>query len=192
MELRGSVTVGIVSALNRTVTVGENKYTLIQTDAAINPGNSGGALVNADGEVMGINSAKYAGQGVEGIGFAIPINTAKPILDELANKGSIARPYLGVTLIDKDSAKKMGFDMDLRGGVFMMKVLADSPAGKAGIRPGDIILTFKGEKVGTAKELRDMIGKCKVGETVDVKIYRGDMELTKKVTLEEVPESFDK
>ena len=192
MELRGSVTVGIVSALNRTVSVGDNKYTLIQTDAAINPGNSGGALVNADGEVMGINSAKIAKGGVEGIGFAIPINTAKPILEELSSRGTVARPYLGVTLIDKATAEKMGFDMDLHGGVFMMKVLPNSPAGKAGIRPGDIILSFNGAKVANAAELRQKIAECKVGASVEVKILRSEVEMTKKVVLEEVPEEFNK
>lgn len=192
MEFRGTVTVGIISALNRSLEVGERKYTLIQTDAAINPGNSGGALVNADGEVMGINSAKIAKSGVEGIGFAIPINTAKPILEELVKRGVVARPYLGVTLIDKATADKMGFEMDLHGGVFMMKVLQNSPAGKAGIRPGDIILSFNGEKVTTAAELREKIAACKVGATVDVKVLRGEVEMTKKVTLEEVPEEFNK
>lgn len=192
MEFRGTVTVGIISALNRSIEVGERKYTLIQTDAAINPGNSGGALVNADGEVMGINSAKIVTSGVEGIGFAIPINTAKPILEELAKRGVVARPYLGVTLIDKATADKMGFDMDLHGGVFMMKVLQNSPAGKAGIRPGDIILSFNGAKVTNAAELREKIAQCKVGSTVDVKVLRGEVEMTKKVTLEAVPEEFSK
>ncbi|MBQ7760123.1 MAG: trypsin-like peptidase domain-containing protein, partial [Acidaminococcaceae bacterium] len=87
LEFRGSVTAGVISALNRSIELGERKFNLIQTDAAINPGNSGGALVNADGEVIGINSAKIAVSGVEGIGFAIPVNTAKPILDQLADKG---------------------------------------------------------------------------------------------------------
>ena len=192
MEFRGTVTVGIISALNRSIEVGERKYTLIQTDAAINPGNSGGALVNADGEVMGINSAKIAKGGVEGIGFAIPINTAKPILEELSNRGTVARPYLGVTLIDKATAEKMGFDMDLHGGVFMMKVLPNSPAGKAGIRPGDIILSFNGAKVANAAELRQKIAECKVGASVEVKILRSEVEMTKKVVLEEVPEEFNK
>ena len=95
LEFRGSVTAGVISALNRSIQLGERKFDLIQTDAAINPGNSGGALVNAEGEVVGINSAKIAVSGVEGIGFAIPINSAKPILDELAKKGRVVRPYIG-------------------------------------------------------------------------------------------------
>ncbi|MBR1975831.1 MAG: trypsin-like peptidase domain-containing protein, partial [Phascolarctobacterium sp.] len=128
LEFRGSVTAGVISALNRSIELGERKFNLLQTDAAINPGNSGGALVNADGEVIGINSAKIAVSGVEGIGFAIPINTAKPILDQLADKGRVARPYLGASLIDKEVADRFGFDLDLHGGVFIAKVVKDSPA----------------------------------------------------------------
>ena len=157
MELRGSVTVGIVSALNRQITVGDNKYTLIQTDAAINPGNSGGALVNADGELMGINSAKYAGNGVEGIGFAIPINTAKPILQTLVEKGSVARPYLGIMIIDSEAlaknknADKDSVGIDLHGGVYISNMYRNSPAYQAGVRPGDIIIKIDGKKVSTSK-----------------------------------------
>ena len=111
LEFRGSVTAGVISALNRSIQLGERKFDLIQTDAAINPGNSGGALVNAEGEVVGINSAKIAVSGVEGIGFAIPINSAKPILDELAKKGRVVRPYIGASLVDKDIANRYGFDI---------------------------------------------------------------------------------
>jgi len=194
MELRGSVTVGIVSALNRTVTVGDNKYTLIQTDAAINPGNSGGALVNADGEVMGINSAKYAGSGVEGIGFAIPINTAKPILEGLVKHGTIARPYLGVRIIDEETFnKKNGTDkknigIDFHGGIYIDSIVRDSPVHKAGIRPGDIITKFNGAKVSKTQDLITKVSGSAVGDTVTLTIVRGDTELTKSVTLEAVPQ----
>lgn len=197
MELRGSVTVGIVSALNRTVSVGDNKYTLIQTDAAINPGNSGGALVNADGEVMGINSAKYAGNGVEGIGFAIPINTAKPILQGLVEHGSIARPYLGVRIIDEESFKKKNasdkdsIGIDFHGGVYIDSMFRNSPAHKAGLRPGDIILKVNGKKVSKSTELQQAIKDSKVGETISVTIRRGDAEMVKDVVLEAVPEEFN-
>lgn len=197
MELRGSVTVGIVSALNRTVDVGDNKYTLIQTDAAINPGNSGGALVNADGEVMGINSAKYAGQGVEGIGFAIPINTAKPILQGLVEHGSIARPYLGVRIIDEESFNKKNGDnkdnigIDFHGGVYIDSMLRNGPAHKAGLRPGDIVLKVNGKKVTKSTELQQAIKDCKVGDTITVTIRRGDQTLDKEVALEAAPESFN-
>lgn len=190
LEFRGSVTAGVISALNRSIEVGERKFNLIQTDAAINPGNSGGALVNADGEVVGINSAKIAVSGVEGIGFAIPINTAKPILDELVDKGRIARPYLGASLMDQDIAKRFGFELDLHGGIFIVKIVEGSPADKAGIRPGDIILTFNGSKVETAVDLRTKLSECRVGEVAKVGILHNGIQTTKNVTLEEVPKGY--
>ena len=190
LEFRGSVTAGVISALNRSIDLGERKFNLIQTDAAINPGNSGGALVNADGEVIGINSAKIAVSGVEGIGFAIPINTAKPILDELAERGRIARPYLGVSLMDKSVAERYGFDIDLRGGIFLVKVVPNSPASKAGIQSGDIILSFEGVAVSTAKELTSELSKHKVGDRVVLTIWHNGAEVKRTLILEEVPESY--
>ena len=176
LEFRGSVTAGVISALNRSIEVGERKFNLIQTDAAINPGNSGGALVNADGEVVGINSAKVAVSGVEGIGFAIPINTAKPILQELAERGRVARPY--------------GFEINLHGGIFLVKVVPGSPAAKADIRPGDILLSFNGNKVKTALDLRTALSKCKVGDRAEVTIMRNGQRESRTVVLEEVPKDY--
>lgn len=188
LEFRGSVTAGVISALNRSIQLGERKFDLIQTDAAINPGNSGGALVNAEGEVVGINSAKIAVSGVEGIGFAIPINSAKPILDELAKKGRVVRPYIGASLVDKDIANRYGFDIDLHDGIFVMKVWEGSPSAKAGLRPGDIILKFNGEKIDKVVELRGKLAELKVGDSVDVVVLRGGAEETIHMTLEEIPE----
>jgi serine protease Do len=189
MEFRGSVTAGVISALNRSVEVGERRFKLIQTDAAINPGNSGGALVNADGQVIGINSAKIAASGVEGIGFAIPINEAKPILDELAKNGRIARPFLGASLIDADTARRFGIGLDLRGGLFVAKLVQDGPAYRGGIRPNDIILKFNGKAVKSVADLREGLNQCKVGDTVPVTILRGDDQIDKMVTLTEIPRS---
>lgn len=190
LEFRGSVTAGVISALNRSIEVGERKFNLIQTDAAINPGNSGGALVNADGEVVGINSAKVAVSGVEGIGFAIPINTAKPILQELAERGRIARPYLGASLMDQEIADRYGFEINLHGGIFLVKVVPGSPAAKADIRPGDIILSFNGNKVKTALDLRTVLSKCKVGDRAEVTIMRNGQRESRTVVLEEVPKDY--
>ena len=188
MEFRGSVTAGVISALNRSLDMGERRFRLIQTDAAINPGNSGGALVNADGQVIGINSAKIAASGVEGIGFAIPINETKPILKELAEKGRVVRPYLGVSLLDQTLAQRLGFDLDLRGGLFVVKMFQDGPAYRGGIRPNDIIVKFNGAKVDSVAALRDALGKCQVGQQVPVTILRGDEEVNKIVTLTEMPQ----
>ena len=190
LEFRGSVTVGVISSLNRSIEIGDRKFNLIQTDAAINPGNSGGALVNADGEVVGINSAKIARGGVEGIGFAIPINTAKPILKELQERGRVARPYLGVSMIDKAIAERFGFDVDLHNGIFIMKVAQNGPAAKADIRPSDIILNFNGARVKTTAELSAKVAECKVGQSVDIVIMRSGETMTKTITLEEVPEGY--
>ena len=187
MEFRGSVTVGIISALNRSVEIGEKKFTLFQTDAAINPGNSGGALVNADGEIIGINSAKIGVSNVEGMGFAIPINNVKPIIKELAAKGRVAHPYVGASLIDKDIAKHYGFDMDLHEGLFIMKLSKGGPLARSGARTGDIITEFNGVKVHTVAELRDEIAKHRVGDQVNITILRNETQMTLAVTLQEYP-----
>ncbi|WP_405383805.1 S1C family serine protease [Phascolarctobacterium sp.] len=190
LEFRGSVTAGVISALNRSIEIGERKYNLIQTDAAINPGNSGGALVNADGEVVGINSAKIAVSGVEGIGFAIPVNAARPILKELSERGKVARPYLGISMMDKDIAARYGFEGDFHNGIMVVKVVPNSPAANAGINAWDIILNFNGKRVKTAKELRQLVSECKVGENIDVVIMRGGSTQTVTIKLAEVPEEY--
>lgn len=187
MEFRGSVTVGIISALNRSVEIGEKKFTLFQTDAAINPGNSGGALVNADGEIIGINSAKIGVSNVEGMGFAIPINNVKPIIKELAAKGRVAHPYVGASLIDKDIANHYGFDMDLHDGLFIMKLSKGGPLARSGARTGDIITEFNGVKVHTVAALRDEIAKHHVGDQVNITILRNETQMTLAVTLQEYP-----
>lgn len=187
LEFRGSVTVGVISALNRSVQVGERNFNLIQTDAAINPGNSGGALVNADGKVIGINSAKIAVSSVEGIGFAIPINSVKPIIKELAEKGKVAHPYVGASLIDKTIAEHYGFDADLKGGLLIMKLAKNGPLALAGAHTGDIILAFDGKKTSSVADLRDEINKHKAGDNVTVTILRNEREITLSVTLQEYP-----
>ncbi|HOE56680.1 MAG TPA: trypsin-like peptidase domain-containing protein [Bacillota bacterium] len=168
-EYAGSVTAGIISGLNRKVSVGDNSIKLIQTDAAINPGNSGGALVNSEGQVIGINTIKFADTKVEGMGFAIPINEAKPIIESLISNKKISRPYLGIVgqTITKEEAEKY----ELPQGVYIREVVPFSGAERAGIRAGDIITKLDGKKVLTVEELSDTIKKHKVGDVVQVEIY---------------------
>lgn len=187
LEFQGSVTAGVISALNRSIEIGERKFKLIQTDAAINPGNSGGALVNADGLVVGINSAKIAVAGVEGIGLSIPINTARPILQSIIEKGRVIRAYLGVGVLDKATAARYGYRLELDKGVYLAQITPGGPAVKAGLREGDIILKVAGIATNSVAELRAAIDAQAVGSKVDVVISRDGQTSTVKVTLEEMP-----
>ena len=186
LDFRGSVTAGVISALGRTIDIGEQRFELLQTDAAINPGNSGGALVNADGFVIGINSVKIRLTGVEGMGFAIPINAVKPIIKDIIEKGKVTRPYLGIGLLEKDMAKSYGYSINK--GLLVTKVYEDSPAYKAGLRQGDVLLTFNGVEVAKIIELRDILNKMPVGQKVPVKIERNGKVETINITLEEIPQ----
>ena len=188
LEFMGSVTVGVVSALNRTLDISDRRLKLIQTDAAINPGNSGGALANADGQVIGINSAKLAASGVEGMGFAIPSNTVKAIIDELMTKGYVARPYMGVTIFDEETAARYGYQLNLDKGVYVFRVNLESPAGRAGIQRGDVITHVDGKETNTVMDVKDEIADHKVGDTIKVRILRDKQEMNFDLKLEEMPQ----
>ena len=187
LELRGSVTAGVISALNRTLDIGERRFRLIQTDAAINPGNSGGALANADGEVIGINSIKIAVGGVEGIGFAIPINTVRPIIQSLIEKGRVIRPYLGVVAFDRETAQKYGYLLNIDKGLYVFRIVQASPAARADIRVGDILLKMNNTEVNNIIELRSIIEAQGVGATVPILVNRNGQQFTVSVQLSEVP-----
>lgn len=173
-----SVTSGWISALNRTISTddGTNSTGLIQTDAAINPGNSGGALLNMKGELIGINSAKYADSAVEGMGYAIPISKAKPILEELMNRetrekvDSSKKGYLGVSLASLTTEAIEMYNMPT--GAFVRNVENDSPAQVAGICKGDIIVKFDGQKVSDGDDLLDKLQYYKSGEKIEAVIAR--------------------
>ena len=188
LEFQGSVTVGVISALNRTLELSDRRVKLFQTDAAINQGNSGGPLLNADGEVIGINSAKLASNGVEGMGFAIPINTVQTIIDELLEKGYVARPYLGVTIFDKPTAARYGYQLTIDKGVYVFQVRLDSPAGRFGLERGDILLAINGKEVNSVTDVRNEISAHKVGDSIKVKYERGGVEREVDVILEEMPQ----
>lgn len=173
-----SVTSGWISALNRTISTddGTNSTGLIQTDAAINPGNSGGALLNMKGELIGINSAKYADSAVEGMGYAIPISKAKPILEELMNRetrekvDSSKKGYLGVSLANLTTEAIEMYNMPT--GAFVRSVEDDSPAQEAGICKGDIIVKFDGQKVSDGDDLLDKLQYYKSGEKIEAVVAR--------------------
>ena len=189
LEFQGSVTVGVISALNRTLEISDKRVKLLQTDAAISPGNSGGALVNADGKIIGINSAKLAATGVEGMGFAIPINTVQSIINELMEKGYVARPYLGVSVFDKQTAARYGYQLNIDKGVYIFRVSLDAPAGKAGLERGDVILKIDGNEVNSVTDVRNAVGERKVGDTVTLVYDRDGREHSVSIVLEEMPQS---
>lgn len=173
LEYMGSVTVGVISGLNRTIPIADDRYMkLIQTDASINPGNSGGALVNSKGQLIGVNTAKIGGYDFEGLGFAIPINKAKEITDSLIEYNYVkGRPLIGITVetrFTEEFAKRNNLPM----GVLVDEVALYSAAHKAGIKRMDIITKFNGVRVKSLEELNNERDKYKPGEIVTVEIYR--------------------
>ncbi|MDP7980650.1 S1C family serine protease [Bacillus sp. WLY-B-L8] len=192
----GSVTEGIISSKDREIPVDINgdkrpdwQAQVIQTDAAINPGNSGGALFNQNGEVIGINSSKIAQQEVEGIGFAIPINVAKPVIDSLEKYGEVKRPVMGVQVrgLDEIPSYALGqlkLPKDVTGGVLLAQVEPASPAEKAGLQKYDIVVSFDDQKIENAVQFRKYLyEKKKVGDKIEVTAYRNGEKIKKTVTL---------
>lgn len=183
-ELAGTVTVGVVSAVNRTIETSDDgtSMSLIQTDAAINPGNSGGALVNAYGEVIGINSMKFSGNNVEGIGFAIPINTAKPIISDLMKEGYVkGRPLIGISI--REISPDVAAINDMPSGLYVSYVAEGGAAEKAGIKKGDMITSFDGKIVESVKEINEIRDTHKAGDTITMVVNRNGESKTFKVTL---------
>ena len=186
LGLDNSVTAGIVSAVNREVTDSDgNKYLAIQTDAAINAGNSGGALVNSQGQVIGVNTLKLSGEDVEGVGFAIPINSTKEIYEQLIQYNKVKRPYIGIGGIDLDeeTAKKN----NLVVGIYIKTIEDFSAAEKAGLRIGDVIIEADGQKITTMDELNEIKNSKSIGDTIKLKVYRNGNEKEVTVTLQEQP-----
>lgn len=190
MEFFGSVTQGIISAVNRSITVDNRTMSVIQTDAAINEGNSGGALVNAYGQIIGINSVKIASSSVEGMGFAIPITEAKPIIEDLIKHGYVkGRPVLGISARDvtRDMASRQGWPI----GVQVMSTQVGSGAEIAGLEQGDIITKADGKKVEDFDDLTKIKDSHKPGEVMNLEVYKYQTGLTQKVSVkltEERPE----
>ena len=174
-----TVTSGIVSALGRTGLGIESYENFIQTDASINPGNSGGALVNLKGELIGINTAILAagGNGNVGIGFAIPINMARQLVEQIIEFGEVRRGMLGVIMQNLTPELSRAFGLDLHKGVVISRVIEDSAAEKAGIQAGDVVLSINGKKVESASGMRNMVGLMRVGESMDITVIRDKREV---------------
>ena len=184
-----TVTQGVVSATGRSITEdsGTTLYDLIQTDAAINPGNSGGPLVNLNGEVIGINTAKVASEDVAGIGFAISSDSAKPIIDELIAQGYVSRPYLGVSLVTDTPAYANYYGLGTDTGALITQVGQNSPAATAGLKAGDVITTIDGKTISTSDDAIKAIRSHSIGDTIQVSYYRGKDLKSASVTLTENP-----
>ncbi|WP_099159008.1 S1C family serine protease [Virgibacillus ndiopensis] len=197
MRFSGSVTQGVISGKQRTIPQDFNQdgradwqAEVIQTDAAINPGNSGGALINVEGQLVGINSMKINQTAVEGIGFAIPIDTARPIIQELEETGKIIRPYLGVEIYSLDEVpqteweKTLNLPNEVEGGVYIWSVESLSPADKAGLERLDVITHLDGEEVLNMIDLRKILYHEKeIGDVVEITFYRDGKQQTTKIKL---------
>ena len=181
LNMPSTVTTGIISATSRTIKSDNVTYKVIQTDAAINSGNSGGALINSDGKVIGINTLKLSGSGIEGIGFAIPINDTISVYQELITNGKVERPYIGISGRDLD--ERTAKANNLPEGVYVVSVEEFSAAEKAGIRAGDVIITFDGKDVKTMKELNEQKNSHKVGDQIKIKIIRNNQTQEIDLTL---------
>jgi serine protease Do len=184
-------TEGIVSrkGVSIPVTQQQTLYDLVETSAAINPGNSGGPLVNLAGEVIGITSAKIAQIGVEGMGYAISIDTAIPIIQELVNRGYVIRPWLGVRLYTVDQVAIQEFDLAVDKGVLIVEVTSGTPAAQAGLKAGDVIVSMGGEEVTSVQELTRVLYDSEIGEPLELVIWRGAEKLTLEVVPTESPPS---
>ena len=179
-----SVTVGYISATERSVQLSDKTMTLLQTDAAINPGNSGGALLNIKGEVIGINSAKYSDTSVEGTGYAIPISDAEPIIEELMNSTYVSdeeKPYLGIYGQNVPESYQARFDWPQ--GVYVTQVSPESPASLAGLKAGDIITAIDGTEISSMEELQAIIEEHSVGDKVTLSVTRSEKGKTETGTL---------
>lgn len=183
--LEQTVTAGIISAKGRII--GSGPYdNFIQTDASINPGNSGGPLINMKGEVIGINTAIVASG--QGIGFAIPINTAKDVLPQLKDKGKVTRGWLGVSIQEVTPEIAKSFGLKEKRGALIAEVIKDGPAEKAGIEQGDVIVEFDGKEIGESKDLPRIVAAAPVGKTVPVKIWKNGKTLIKEVKIGQLEE----
>ena len=183
-ELGGTVTTGIISATDRQITIDDETMTLLQTDAAINPGNSGGGLFNADGNLIGIVNAKESSTGIEGLGFAIPITPAQDIITELMQNGSVtSRPALNVSLYDYTS-NNQSQNSKYEDGCYIVQIVKNGAADKAGLQQNDRIISFDGEKIQSTSDVKAVLKKHKIGDTVKMVVERNSKKVTVEITLQ--------
>lgn len=186
LGMQSSITCGVISAVNRKITDSDGKqFTLIQTDAAINSGNSGGALVNSQGQVIGINTLKLQGTGIEGMGFAIPINSTEDITSQLIQYSKVKRPYIGITGMDLD--EKTAKANNLVVGIYVKAIDDFSAAEKGGIKIGDVIIEADGQKITTMDELNELKNKHSIGDEMKIKVNREGQEKDLTLKLGEQP-----
>ena len=186
LGMQSSITCGVVSAVNREVTDSDGKnFTLIQTDAAINSGNSGGALVNSEGKVIGINTLKLSGTGIEGMGFAIPINSTTDITSQLIQYSKVKRPYIGISGMDLD--EKTAKANNLVSGIYVKSVEDFSAGEKAGIKIGDVIIEADGQKISNMDKLNEIKNSHKISDELKIKVNRNGQEKDLTITLGEQP-----
>ncbi len=191
--LKQTLTVGVISAKRQSLFVEGREYRdMIQTDASINRGNSGGPLVNIRGEVVGINTAIYAPTGVfAGVGFAIPINNAKEILDELIEKGRVVRGWLGIEIREVDEVIARQFSLPAQKGVLVNRVMENSAAEKGGMNRGDVIIKIDNRKIEGVRDLQEVVSKTKPGKKVKVMVIREKKEVALTIKLAEMPETLE-
>lgn len=199
LQFSGSVTTGVISGTERSIPIDINKdgmedwhAEVLQTDAAINPGNSGGALINSQGQLIGINSMKIAQASVEGMGLAIPINSAIPVIEDLEAKGEVERPALGVSIMDLNTIpepmrqSELNLPAEVEEGIVVQAVAEASGAEAADLQKADVIVALNGEELGSVLELRQYLyTKAEVGDTLKVEFYRGAEKMEADVTLTE-------
>lgn len=182
-----TVTVGVVSGVDRWLGYGyaQRAFDLIQTDAAINPGNSGGPLVDAEGQVIGLNSVKVAAPGFEGMGFAIPATTVVQVADAILRHGHVVRPWLGIGVMGAETARRLG--IPLQTGLLVEEVVAGGPGAQAGLRPGDVILAVDGHPVQELTDLYRQLERRRAGEALTLTVERQGSRIRLQVELQNMP-----
>lgn len=184
LDFQRTVTSGVISGLNRSIRINQHNVieNLIQTDASINPGNSGGPLLNSKGEVIGINTVKIKSEAAEGLSFAIPINVAKPIIDSIIKQGDFKTVYIGFEGDEVEVyERKLGIDLGVDKGVVVIRVFSDTPADKADLRPGDIIIKLDNQEIESMVQLKKILYKYKKGDKATLTIIRNGKEMAMNI-----------